>query len=151
MFVFTPLLSPSLFHLFFFLLTQLIINIHILQNNDDTASVKCIYQREARVLRFKKDVTYDDFIRQISQEFGLPLVVDQYVDAEGTLIKLGESSVLDLSAQFNYKTDVRKSLYDLTVYMRSAEQKKNPYDMVKMIGRRNSYGQYVLLLLFYMF
>lgn len=104
--------------------------------------MKCIYENEARVLRFRKDVKYDDFIHQISQEFGLPLVVDQYVDAEGTLIKLGESSILDLSAQFNYRTEVRKSLYDLTVYMRSAEKKNTPHKMFsKMIGRRNSYDQ----------
>lgn len=103
------------------------------------ANIKCLYENEARVLQVPRNVKYDHFVLKVSQEFGMPLEVDQYKDAEGTLIKLGELSVLNLSAQLNYQPRDQNSLYDLTVYMRKITPRKRKGSLAEVDMRKKNF------------
>jgi hypothetical protein len=81
--------------------------------------VKCSFQGETRVIRVRKDIPYNAFILKASEEFGLPLVVDTYEDAEGELITLGENGVIeDLGTQLSFGAKHRP--YALKIYLRRA-------------------------------
>lgn len=105
------------------------------------------------MLQFPRNIKYEHFILKVSQEFGFPLEVDQYKDAEGTLIKLGELSVLNLSAQLNYVKKDKNSLYDLTVYMRKPTERRRKGSLAESDLRRRNFevyaccGSYKFLLL----
>lgn len=83
----------------------------------DKVNVKCIYHDDARVIQISKNIEFNEFIQNVSQEFGFPVKVEQFIDAEGTLIKLGDNSSLDIASQLNFPNQDRISLYNLTVFL----------------------------------
>lgn len=85
--------------------------------------MKCTFDKQTRVLRVRKDIPYNAFMLKISEEFGLPLVVDTYEDAEGELITLGDNGVIqDLATQLDFGAKHRP--YAIKLFLRRAGTKR---------------------------
>jgi hypothetical protein len=70
-----------------------------------------------------RNVTFDQFMQILGDEYGFPVGITQYEDLEGDIITLGdEKPILELNLLLNNQTSRQTFGHDIKVYLRSLKR-----------------------------